>query len=238
MIHTTVRSILLVAVALPMTSLAARAELDHLWNEVSDSAPPPVTEGGGITRGDFGDCAVTVDFDDLAGGGNTCDGDHVTTQYPGLTFTVPLGTCVVCANSFLGAAIPNNSDPNVAFSQQNTNVCSANNDHSLVGFDPPVMRVGADFFVSLSGDFRIRAYDVEGGLLDDISSVGTVNGPFRSGFLGVDVGSNIIASIRMSSRGADPNEPFNFSVDDFIYEESCPTPTEPISWGTVKGIYR
>jgi hypothetical protein len=238
MIHRTFRSILLVVAALPMTSLTARAELDLLWNEMSDSAPPPATEGGGITRDDFGECAVLVDFDDLAGGGNTCDGDHVTTQYPGLTFSVPLGNCVVCANSFLAAAIPNNSDPNVAFSQQNTNVCSENNDHSLVEFDPPVTRVGADFFVSLSGDFRIQAYDSDGGLLDDVSSFGTVNGPFRSGFLGVDAGSNIIASIRMSSRGADPTEPFNFSVDDFIYEESCATPTKTVSWGTVKGIYR
>lgn len=237
MIHSTVRSIFLAVIALPLTFLTARAELDLLWNEVSDSAPPPAAEGNGVTRDDFGDCAVNLDFDDLTGGGNSCDGDHITTQYPGLTFSVPLGDCVVCANSFLGGVIPNNSDPNVAFSQQNTNVCSADNDHSLVEFDPPVARVGADFFVSLNGDFRLRAYDAEGGLIDDVSSIGAINGPFRSGFLGVDAGSNIIASIRLSSRGTSDPQPFNFSVDDFIYEESCPTPTESVSWGSVKGVY-
>lgn len=238
MTHARTGFLSLAVAAIFTTAGTARAELDLFWNDVDGSAPPPAEEGGSITRDDFGECAVNLNFDELSGGGNTCDGDHITTQYPGLTFSVPIGTCVICANSFLGGIIPNNSDPNVAFSQQNTNVCSANNDHSLVEFDPPVTRVGADFFVSLSADFRIRAYDSNGGLINDVSSIGTVNGSFRSGFLGVDAGSDIIASIQMLSRGADPTAPFNFSVDDFIYERFCPTPTLQVSWGTVKEIYR
>lgn len=237
MIQATVRTLLAIA-AVPLTFGSARAELDLLWNEISDSPPPPASEGGSITRDDFGDCAVNLNFDELTGGGNTCNGDHITTQYPGLTFSVPLGTCVVCANSFLGGIIPNNSDPNVAFSQQNVNVCSADNDHSLVEFDPPVTRVGTDFFVSASANFRIRAYDSGGGLINDVASIGTENGGFRSGFLGVDAGSDIIASIQILSRGTDPSSPFNFSTDDFIYEESCPTPVTDVSWGTIKDTYR
>ena len=34
---------------------------------------------------------------------------------------MPTGDCVVCANSVLGGIIPSNSDPNIAFVQQNLN---------------------------------------------------------------------------------------------------------------------
>ncbi len=43
----------------------------------------------------------------------------------------------------------------------------------------------------------------------------------------------------MSSRSLDnPDLPFNFSTDDFIYQVSdCATPTAAASWGFLKSVY-
>ncbi len=180
---------------------------------------------GTLTRDDFGDCATTLDFDELTGGGNDCDGDEISIQYPGLVFDVPSGICVVCANAFLGGIIPNNSDPNVAYAQQNTNVCDVDADPAIVTFDPPVTMVGMDYFTSVNADFNIRAFNEQNTLIESLTVVGTPNGPVWSGFAGIAAPTATISQIEIFSRSSTFDVPFNFSFDDFIFQTgACVTP--------------
>lgn len=227
--------------ALVCVAAPAYAELDLLGNEV---VPPGEPGGSALTpvdRDDFGPCAVNLNFDELTGGGNSCDGDHITNQYAGLFFDVPSGDCVICANSFLAGILIGNSDPNVAFVQQNTNVCSENALPGVVTFSPPVLMVGMDYFTSVNADFRIIAYDSGNQVIENLIVVGTDMGDgFWTGFAGIQATGSIIAKIEILSRSFSVPEPFNFVLDDFIYQvDDCPpTSVETSTWGGVKSLYR
>jgi hypothetical protein len=224
----------LLAVALP-----AHAQLDALGNPVGSEGEPGGNQLTPVDRDDFGPCAIDINFDELVGGGNSCNGDHITNQYPGLLFDVPSGDCVICANSVLGAIIPNNSDPNVAYVQQNTNVCSVDALPGVITFSPPVLMVGMDFFTSVNSDFRMIAYDGGGQVIESLTVVGNDVGGIWSGFAGLQAGGSIIAKVEIYSRSFSSPQPFNFSIDDFIYQiTSCPTAVESSSWGMVKTLYR
>lgn len=229
--------ILLASVA---TALPALAQVDALMNPVAvgTGTPPASADVTPVNRGDFGPCAININFDTLTGGGISCNGTHITNQYPGLVFDVPSGNCVICANSVLGTAIPNNSDPNVAFAQQNLNVCSADALPATVMFTPPVLMVGMDYFTSENSDFRIKTYNSANQLLETLTVIGTDVGDFWAGFAGLRATGSIIAKIEIYSRSFTIQQPFNFSFDDFIYQENeCATPTSPASWGFLKSVY-
>ena len=221
------------------TAFPAYAELDMLGNEAVPG-PNPGASLTPVTRAEFGPCAVNLNFDELTGGGNSCNGTHITTQYTGLVFDVPSGDCVICANSFLGGFIPTNSDPNVAYVQQNTNVCSADALPGVVTFSPPVLMVGMDFFTSVSSDFRIIAYNSANQVIEPLTVVGAdIGGGFWGGFAGLRATGSIIAKIEILSRSFTFTQPFNFSFDDFIYQvNDCPTPVESNTWGHIKSLYR
>ena len=175
-----VRTIFLAAILIAASLPAiARADEDILGNVPQPGQPQTPPDLVPITRADFGPCAVNRNFDELAGGGNGCNGTHITNQYPGVTFSVPGGDCSICANNVLGGIIIHNSDPNIAFVQQNTNVCSANVPNAVATFNPPVLQVGFDYFTSLSANCTLMIYNAANQLLETLTLVGTPDGGDR-----------------------------------------------------------
>jgi len=233
-------TLFLAAVLAASLPVLARADEDILGNVPVPGDPQTPPDLVQITRADFGACATNRNFDELQGGGTICNGTHITNQYPGVTFSVPGGNCVICANNVLGGIIIHNSDPNVAFVQQNTNVCSANVPNAVATFSPPVLQVGFDYFTSSASNCTLRIYNAANQLLETLTLVGIPDGGFGLyGFIGLRAAGSIIARIEMQSRPtSDPNNFFNFSMDDFIYQVSdCATPTSAVSWGFLKSVY-
>jgi len=235
-------SLLLLGALASVIALPVLAADDQLGNPPAPGGGFVPTDVVPVTRADFGPCAINRNFDELVGGGNGCDGNHVTNQYPGLLFSVPAdpADCVICANSILGGLVPNNSDPNIAYTQQNSGAnpnCAA--PHGQVVFNPPVLQVGMDYFTSLNSNFTLRTYTSANQLIETLQVQGALNGSFLSGFAGIKATSPVIARIEIQNRpDGNPDLPFNFMIDDFIYQyDECATPVSPATWGALKSVY-
>lgn len=201
------------------------------------AAAAPHSRAAPIVRGDFGPDAINLDFDDLTGSTSDCDGDHITDQYENVSFEVPGSSCVVCARSEIEGNLDGNSDPNFAFFQQN--FCDPPATSAQITFAIPVRRVGADFWTSTYASLTWKAYDASDVLIEEITFVGTGGIDIWSGFAGLDAGSAIIARLELSSDPVGgPESPFNFLLDDFVYEGTASSPVRPGSWGRVKAGYR
>lgn len=189
-----------------------------------------------IERADFGPDAIDINFDDLYGSHYWCDGDQITDQYENVTFDIPGSSCVVCARSEIDGNYDTNSDPNVAFVQQG--LCDPPAEFVRILFDVPVQRVGMSFWTGDDSDLTMTAYDAAGVLLEEHTFVGTGITSW-SGFAGLDAGTVVIARVELRSRPlGDPGTPYNFSLDDFIYEILGPVPVERGTWAMVKAGYR
>ncbi|MBZ0170907.1 MAG: hypothetical protein K8E66_00860 [Phycisphaerales bacterium] len=198
---------------------------------------PASPQAATIERGDFSPDAVTLDFDDLNGSHTWCDGDQITDQYENVTFEIPGSSCVICARSEIDGNFVGNSDPNLAFVQQG--LCDPPADFAQVTFDVPVRRVGTSFWTTSDANLVMTAYDASDLLIEEVAFVGTGGIGGWSGFAGLDAGSAVIARLELRSRPLDPpDRPFNFSLDDFLYEGAAAVPVQPGTWGMVKARYR
>jgi hypothetical protein len=231
-------ALLLLPVGLVETS---HAGTDLLGNPVAEPGPfPSAVSRMTIDRSDFGPGAINLNFDELDGGDIWylyCDGDTITDQYENVIFEVPGTTCSICANSYLGGDIPNNSGPNVAFVQQN--FCDPEALFAQATFALPVRRVGTDFWTTYDADFTMTIYDASDTVIEEVTVVGDDIGTWWSGFLGLDAGSAIIARVEFRSAPTNvPYRPFNSSVDDFIYEGPGAISVQPDRWGEMRARYR
>jgi hypothetical protein len=170
-----------------------------------------------IGPADFSPSAQLVNFDNLTGGNSIFTGDVITNQYAaqGVVFNNP--DYPMRANaSPIGSNAITDSKPNVAFVQQHDG--TQGRPLQLL-FDPPVSKVGMQFFTSFGSTITLEAFDSGGHSIESQTLTGTNFGSsaqLLEGFIGLGE-TTPIAMAQVSSHST-ANTVFNFDIDDVRFQ--------------------
>jgi hypothetical protein len=193
--------------------------------------------GGPITPSNFSNNAVTINFDDLAGGNCNLCGPSVTNQYAGLgvTFNNPTFPGQETADTNLTSLVPNASPPNLLFVHQGGMLSDPPAAPFQILFSVPITKVGFDYGSSADSFMELAAYGAGHQLLDTQTFVGTAAPIGLAGFAGVQEVMPIIElDVSYHPNGA-PSRTLNFSIDNLKFEGNS-TPEPSTAWLALVGL--
>jgi hypothetical protein len=173
-----------------------------------------------IGQGDFSSSATVINFDNLVGGNSTITGEVVTNQYAaaGVIFNDP--NYPARANASISSLlVTGHSQPNILFVQQHA--AGANGQPLQILFTTTQTEVGFFFETSLNSDIELTAYDAGNNILEHDTAVGIdLNDGLLQGFTGIFSSQGIMRLDVASHPNGDPNNAFNFGIDDLTFQPS------------------